>query len=185
MNRFDVNGDGRTSALDALVVINQLDDLDDQGTLPFARPAGLVTRWYDVNGDGRGSALDALGVINQLARQNRTANQSQPSGEMMTPSNAPISPLPSSVADAPLALRRIRDVGDDELESQLTRTDGFLDSTNRQQTFGVSFSRGEISRPVSTDVHFSSGQQEGEADETSIGDPWIRDLSLLQYLDSL
>ncbi len=72
INRFDVDNFGTVSALDALVIINELarkrvhDPVtrelfaitDDVGPAPF----------YDVNGDGKVSALDALQVINELGR---------------------------------------------------------------------------------------------------------------------
>ncbi|WP_372726233.1 matrixin family metalloprotease, partial [Novipirellula sp.] len=51
----DANDDGSTSALDALVIINQLSRTNDS-----------VTGFSDVNGDGSVTALDALLVINSL-----------------------------------------------------------------------------------------------------------------------
>lgn len=51
----DANNDGSTSALDALVIINQLSRNND-----------LVSGFSDVNGDGSVTALDALLVINSL-----------------------------------------------------------------------------------------------------------------------
>jgi hypothetical protein len=51
--RFDVNGDGYTSPLDALLIINDLNR---------GNPSGL----FDVSGDGYTSPLDVLMVINYL-----------------------------------------------------------------------------------------------------------------------
>jgi hypothetical protein len=63
---YDVNDDGRISALDALQVINAL-NFHGAGVL---LGSGLPTTPYvDVNGDGRLSALDALLVINMLNSQ--------------------------------------------------------------------------------------------------------------------
>ncbi|MEM9368149.1 MAG: LamG-like jellyroll fold domain-containing protein [Planctomycetota bacterium] len=55
--RWDVNDDGRVSAIDALQVINRLNS--KQETHPAAA-------YVDTSGDGIVSALDALHVINQL-----------------------------------------------------------------------------------------------------------------------
>lgn len=65
--RTDVNRDGRTSALDALMVINylgasRLAEGDTAGT-----PVDVSV--YDVNEDGRVSARDALAIINRISRQ--------------------------------------------------------------------------------------------------------------------
>ncbi len=59
----DVNRDFRVSALDALLVINQLNSRagSGEGELSSSRPV-----FPDVNGDGRVTALDALRIINRL-----------------------------------------------------------------------------------------------------------------------
>lgn len=56
----DANGDGDTSALDALTIINQLSQTDADGE------EGESTHLCDVNGDGSTTAIDALTVINAL-----------------------------------------------------------------------------------------------------------------------
>ncbi len=65
----DVNGDGKPSALDALIVINEL-NASNFSTESQLRDPVLVTNWlglyYDVTGDGRVTALDALVIINKL-----------------------------------------------------------------------------------------------------------------------
>lgn len=67
----DVNNDGTTSALDALLVINRLarsgdgSNMDD--TLTF----------LDVNGDSESTALDALVVINEMARRSNAPPESE------------------------------------------------------------------------------------------------------------
>lgn len=64
-NKYDVNDDGRVSALDALITINH------QGPVDESEPAldDNGNRIYpDVNDDDRVSSLDALQVINELSR---------------------------------------------------------------------------------------------------------------------
>lgn len=63
---WDVNNDGVTSALDALLVINML---SSQGGSEVDPSSALAPgQFHDVNGDYRISALDALQVINALNR---------------------------------------------------------------------------------------------------------------------
>ncbi|MEM9645948.1 MAG: dockerin type I domain-containing protein, partial [Planctomycetota bacterium] len=105
-NRFDVNRDGKVTALDALLVINHLnrdDDLIDEATatLMGLRASGNV----DVNGDGKASALDALQVINSLNRG--TLASGQPEGEA-----SPNPSVASQASESPLA----RASADDEEE---------------------------------------------------------------------
>lgn len=78
LNPLDVNGDSRVSAIDALVVINSLNDGGARQLPPtpgYGIPIGggaviphsaERARYIDVNGDGRLSALDALSVINKI-----------------------------------------------------------------------------------------------------------------------
>lgn len=65
----DVNSDGETSALDALLIINRLSRINGEGFLPIREPENLTEDFFDVSGDNRISALDALRVINLLSRQ--------------------------------------------------------------------------------------------------------------------
>ncbi len=60
---LDVNHDGVVSPLDALAIIN---DLNQFGTHPLAATANNPESPYDVNGDGIISPLDALAIINDL-----------------------------------------------------------------------------------------------------------------------
>ncbi len=61
----DVNGDRRVTALDALIVINEI---NARGSRTLPNPPTPKTPWYyyDVNNDARITALDALVVINWL-----------------------------------------------------------------------------------------------------------------------
>ena len=66
--RYDVNNDNLLTPLDALQVINELNDrifaAPTDGTLPSARPNGAG--FLDVTGSGAVVPLDALTVINRL-----------------------------------------------------------------------------------------------------------------------
>ncbi len=78
LRQFDVNNDGRVTALDALVIINDLNAngphvltsgggiIGDDGGSRLA-PAGQPLFFVDTNGDGRVTALDALMIINKLS----------------------------------------------------------------------------------------------------------------------
>ncbi|MFK8111434.1 MAG: dockerin type I domain-containing protein, partial [Rubripirellula sp.] len=89
ISEFDVNASGDVSALDALVIINELAgrQFSDGGTSPEGgvRDPGSIDlssfRFYDVTRDLRITALDALRVINQLARQ--PASSEQVEGELV------------------------------------------------------------------------------------------------------
>ncbi len=61
--RFDVNGDGSVSPIDALLIINQL----NQAAISAATiDQQAVDRMMDLNGDGQVSPIDALQIINHL-----------------------------------------------------------------------------------------------------------------------
>ncbi|TWU08503.1 dockerin type I domain-containing protein [Stieleria varia] len=66
----DVNNDAVVSALDALIVVNQLRSRsfsNDRGTIAWGVSGESDLPVYlDANGDGRVTALDALSVINEL-----------------------------------------------------------------------------------------------------------------------
>lgn len=72
----DVNGDQRTSAIDALLCINEmmLGTVSGSDTnLPLPMPPLMPTPYLDVSGDGRITAIDALRVINRLLSQSGSA----------------------------------------------------------------------------------------------------------------
>ena len=65
-NRLDVNMSGLVEPLDALIVIN---DINQHGTRTLeSKPTSYAGPLIDVNGDGTMSPLDALIVINSLNR---------------------------------------------------------------------------------------------------------------------
>jgi hypothetical protein len=66
---WDTNGDRVVVPLDALRLINQLNDpilLQSGGRLPSSRPAGTTLPLYDVNGDGFATTNDVLRIFNYL-----------------------------------------------------------------------------------------------------------------------
>jgi hypothetical protein len=66
LNRFDVDGSGGVSALDALVGINNLERFSADSLLSSDQ---LPTSFFDVNGDSRLTAIDVLQIINQMTRE--------------------------------------------------------------------------------------------------------------------
>ena len=70
MNRYDVDGDGNLSPLDALVVINYLNRLsgtNPASTLPVFNPTSPLGQFFvDVNGNNSCEPLDVLEVINKI-----------------------------------------------------------------------------------------------------------------------
>ncbi len=62
----DVNGDGRVTAIDALMIINQISRLNRASSNQLRDEDNSA---FDVNGDDRVSALDALMVINAIRRK--------------------------------------------------------------------------------------------------------------------
>ncbi|REK19301.1 MAG: hypothetical protein DWQ37_01530 [Planctomycetota bacterium] len=61
--RLDVNDDGRTSAADALAIINRI---LTEGGGELADPGGPVKNYYDTNADNRLGASDLIAVVNGL-----------------------------------------------------------------------------------------------------------------------
>ncbi len=60
----DTNGDGQTSALDALLIINQINSTMGSAEPDLEQRLGF---YGDVDGNGQITAVDALRVINQLS----------------------------------------------------------------------------------------------------------------------
>jgi len=67
VNPRDVDGNGRVSPLDALIVISHLNSQFGDSTLPFTPEA--PPPYYDVNGDDRCSAADVLMIVNYINAQ--------------------------------------------------------------------------------------------------------------------
>lgn len=72
---YDVNGDSHVSAMDALIVINWLNNYGAKQVTEYSSIAvqqnagGASTRLVDTNNDGHVNAMDILMVINQLNSQ--------------------------------------------------------------------------------------------------------------------
>jgi hypothetical protein len=75
-SRFDATADGRITALDALVVVNQLARLSAGGEGELTADLDNSLASLDVNRDGRVTALDALQVINEISVRNRPIDES-------------------------------------------------------------------------------------------------------------
>ncbi|MEL6107252.1 MAG: G8 domain-containing protein [Planctomycetota bacterium] len=76
----DVNNDGSTSPVDALLVINTI---GQSGTGLLSQVATILLNYIDVNGDGALSAIDALRVINFLSQPGLAGAEA----ESVTPSS--------------------------------------------------------------------------------------------------
>ena len=75
---FDVNDDGRVSALDALIIVNaRFRGLTNDLSVPLRALAVLDGNRPDVNGDGNVSALDALNVITEITNRRSSAEGEQ------------------------------------------------------------------------------------------------------------
>jgi len=79
----DVNNQGETTVLDALIILNEMalgKYTDSQESYELVYPASVDPHpevFYDVNNDGRASALDALLVLNYLARQQNSYGEGE------------------------------------------------------------------------------------------------------------
>ncbi len=79
----DVNNQGETTVLDALVILNEMARgkyTDSQNNYQLVDPASVDPHpelFYDVNNDGRASALDALLVINYISRQQNSHSEGE------------------------------------------------------------------------------------------------------------
>ena len=88
-NPHDVDGNGRVSPLDALIVINYLNSHPDDSMLP-AMPH-VPPSYYDVNGDNLCTAADVLRIINFInAWEARGAGEGEAEGERPQMEQAPI-----------------------------------------------------------------------------------------------
>ena len=63
LNPLDVNGDGLVSAIDALLIINEI---NKNGAHEIPSTTAAIAPFWDVNGDGFVSSIDVLRVVNAL-----------------------------------------------------------------------------------------------------------------------
>ncbi|MCB9937169.1 MAG: beta-propeller fold lactonase family protein [Planctomycetaceae bacterium] len=105
-NRLDVNADGTVSPLDALVVINLLNDIGPTsinrlaGTIAEGESASepiIAAAFYDTNGDDEISPIDVLLVINKLI--SAEGESSIDAAIALLPQNAPAPPIAKSRHD--------------------------------------------------------------------------------------
>ncbi|QDT09369.1 dockerin type I domain-containing protein [Planctomycetes bacterium K23_9] len=93
-NPFDVDASGEVSPLDALIIINYINE-NGVGEITNVEPRFN----FDVNGDGVVSPLDILLVLNELdairQQQNNTVGGEEPSGELIVPSDQIADTTPS------------------------------------------------------------------------------------------
>jgi CSLREA domain-containing protein/uncharacterized repeat protein (TIGR01451 family) len=78
-NAFDINGDGRVSTFDALVVINQLamQSLSEADGRFWHGHQNLDWMPFDTSMDGYLSSIDVLGILNQLSREQTSAGEAE------------------------------------------------------------------------------------------------------------
>ncbi len=78
----DVDNNGTTNPIDALIIINSL---NNEGPRILTEPISYepeVPRFIDVNGDGRVTPIDALIIINMLNRQGNPTAEPEPDTEL-------------------------------------------------------------------------------------------------------
>jgi hypothetical protein len=116
--REDVNADGTVSPVDALQVINYINDLNNQSPNPAGEelPDPAVFRFLDVSGDSEISPIDVLQVINFLNLvQNPSLNAE---GEFGLVAAA----TPAALRDAPMPPAMINDVALLAVSSELNQS---------------------------------------------------------------
>ncbi|WP_419194557.1 peptidylprolyl isomerase [Novipirellula herctigrandis] len=97
LDQYNVNRESGVTALDALEIINALNQYGDSIPVSVESPEFLLANYrYNVNGDDQITALDALQVINQL----KGSDNDPPSGERIESYDF----RPSKQWDNPIAL---------------------------------------------------------------------------------
>jgi hypothetical protein len=157
-NAADANADGSVAPVDALVIINYI---NEKGTiqLPVPPPTAIVF-YYDTNGDGFVSPVDVLIVINLL---NSTSLVGE--GEFSLP------PLPiqqtsfigSSASSVNPTQRVLSSIS--TFKETLSRSMRELAQDDRQVTFGTGYARDLESIDVDDLVDERLGFQTAEIDE--------------------
>ncbi len=101
LNTLDVNGDRFISAVDSLVIINQLNRSDSPILAHPAFAQSVPSAFYDVSGDGLVTALDALLGINYLNSldSGTTAPTSEPTDLDELTSSTPDWPLMQGITE--------------------------------------------------------------------------------------
>ena len=97
-NATDANADGSVSPVDALVIINYINE-HGSGSLPVPPPTTIVF-YFDTNGDGFASPVDVLLVVNLL--------NAQPASEGENPLPSIIAPTTPYLNMPKLAVRSMQ-----------------------------------------------------------------------------
>ncbi|WP_231603365.1 dockerin type I domain-containing protein [Neorhodopirellula pilleata] len=119
----DVNGDGDASALDALIIINFLNEFNPGPVGP-----GDPAMGYDVNGDGQVTALDALLVINELNANGGGTGvvNNEPGGEPIAEDQPDAPPAPAPSPQRIVTNRSV--IQDNSFDSLETQSDELVSS---------------------------------------------------------
>lgn len=132
----DVNGDNLVTAIDALIVINQMARSRPEGE--FASNSTGPSFFYDVNGDGHISAVDALRVINWLNRPN--SGSSEPIA-LVEESSSEVDgePLTQVTEELAAAAKVVGGIGDSETSNtaSLVEVSSNDDSDDDDELFGL------------------------------------------------
>jgi hypothetical protein len=149
VNSVDVDGSGQLIPLDALLVINELNQRtvsNAQGTLPNSRSTS--TYYYDVTSDGNVFPIDALQVINALntvgigegERQSLLSTTSSAATVLPLESTITVRTAPSPAAPRALAINsgepKPAGVAADQLASTNFRSNA-MPSTDRRPHAGT------------------------------------------------
>ncbi|GAA5510298.1 DUF7619 domain-containing protein [Novipirellula caenicola] len=164
LDRFDVDDRDGVTALDALLVINELSRrsvIDVDGRLPNSRSIELPPSYYDVNADGFATPLDALQVINQLGRI-APSSATQHDGEWASQLEVELQPetLPTAFDFHPSAQRFRSEIVFNELD----RFGGDQQHRSRIHPFAVS----ENSPPKQVEANDDWFTQLGRPDAISV-----------------
>ncbi|MHB0954890.1 MAG: dockerin type I domain-containing protein [Pirellulaceae bacterium] len=148
---LDVSGNGQISSLDALRVINELNDpkvISSTGSLPRVRPADVVN-YLDVNGNGSVSPLDALLVINYLNQEGEGESGAEWASESPSlPASESVELMGMPGGRQTITLRQTSNLEADELVVRQAENKAWCDHDVRT----VPALRGGASRAVADDI---------------------------------
>jgi hypothetical protein len=140
----DVNQDGLITALDVLVVVNDL-NLNGARTLPNLGTAQAPAR-LDVNNDGLASPLDVLLIVNHLNQQSTLRAFAASTSATVASSSSPFLPeQPQAQAEQPVQVAAL--ANDEALQSESFAQElGDLAVTRHEAVAATTFSRASRGR---------------------------------------
>lgn len=159
---LDVNNDRRVSSIDALQVINWLNDPTKPKDLSLAQ-ATFNPPFIDVNGDGRVTAFDALLVINYLNSRPPNGGQGELSGEGEAAEGAYSASAGSDSAGviAAFDISIASDAGDSQMVMTGDWTRGLFDRPDNRMSNGLaSHSSADIRSASIVDLALASDGEE-------------------------